>query len=320
MKRTLITLLAALLCLVSCASGNEESSTQTTSPESVSSDTGTAAETEPAEDAAHDFLDDYTLIEPSGEHDVSILFLNVGKADAILVCVDSSVWLIDTGTAVTEPILFAGLKTVGAEWLNGVFITHTDNDHVGGLQTLVENFPVDAVYTAAITTDYDKVERMRGDVPRISLEPGAVVEAAEGVWFEVLGPYVYNDRDDNNSLVLRLRVNDTVTLFTGDMMDEEEYSLLDAGLDLDCDILKVGHHGKKDATSNEFLAAASPDYAIIPANQEEESDSAHKSVVKALKKYAEVWITQDVSLGIVAEIPPDGQISVDEQKPLEKPA
>ena len=256
-------------------------------------------------------LDDYLSVVPSGEHDVRMLFLNVGKADAIFVRIDGEGWLIDTGTASSLPMLEAGMRLLGLERLNGIFITHTDSDHVGSLRSFLPMSGAEAVYTAAVSADWNKVESLRGETPRIALDPGAVVEAGDGVWFEVLGPIRYNPRDDNNSLVLRLRVNGKVALFCGDMMTDEEKTLMYAGMDLDCDFLKVGHHGKKDATSSSFLAETSPSVAVICASKEEESDSAHKSVVKALKSAgAEVWITEDTPVAYDVTVEKNGKIHV----------
>ena len=316
--------LLLLLLLASCAKG-QPSETAAPADTTAPTETSAPAETEPAEPGPgqenRDFLDDYLKIEPAGEHDAKCLFLSLGKADAILVSVDRTVWLIDTGTTISPPLITAGLKDLGADSLAGIFITHTDADHIGGLETLLSVVDVPAVYTSSITADWNKIESLRGDTERVALDPGAVVPAADGVWFEVLGPYRYNPRDDNNSLVLRLRVNGSTVIFAGDMMKAEENTLLSAGLDLSCDLLKVGHHGKKDASSDAFLAAAAPQYAVITADRSDEDDSAHKSVLKALKKVGAVTVvTDEVKFGILATLLPDGKITIGEQKPAKAPA
>ena len=256
--------------------------------------------------------EDYLTVTPAGVHDVRILFLNVGKADAILLRIDGQGFMIDTGTESAPPMLAAGMNLMDLDSLRGIFITHTDSDHVGGLSRFIADYPVETVYTSAISADWDKVERLRGDVPRTALDPGQVVEAGEGVWFEVLGPVRYNPRDDNNSLVLRLRVNGATLLFCGDMMTDEEKSLMYAGMDLDCDLLKVGHHGEKDATSDSFLQEASPSVAVICTDRAEESDTAHKSIIKALGKIgAEIYITDETPVAYDVTVTEDGEIEAE---------
>ncbi len=263
--------------------------------------------------------EDYLSVTPSGIHDVRMVFLNVGKADAACITVDGHAWLIDTGTSASVPVLFAGLENLGISSLDGVLITHTDNDHVGGLNALLDEVAVSAVYTSSVSADWNKVEDLRGEIPRVALDPGEIVPVTEGVWFEVLGPIRYNPRDDNNSLVVRLRVNGAIALFTGDMMFEEENTLLSAGMDLKCDLLKVGHHGKKDATSKPFARVCAPDAAIISADREQESDSAHESVIKTLKQTgAEVYVTEDYTIGIDVRISADGKLFISDFQPINR--
>ena len=299
----LLPLLLSVLCLLaSCKSDPEPSETETA-----------PVETETTVSSTQDrpVSKDYLSVVPAGEHDVRILFLNVGKADAILIRIDGEGWMIDAGAGDAPPMLAAGMRLLDLTSLRGVFITHTDSDHVGGLPWFLSDYAVDTVYTSTISADWDKVERVRGEVPRTALDPGQTVEAGEGVWFEVIGPVRYNPRDDNNSLILRLRVNGATLLFCGDMMTEEEKSLMYAGMDLDCDLLKVGHHGKKDASSQSFLLEASPRVAVICADREEESDSAHKSVLKALREAgADVYITEETPVAYDVTVTRTGEIEV----------
>ena len=67
--------------------------------------------------------DDWRNITPSGEHDVSVLFVNVGKADSIIVDIDGSYYMIDTGTSESVPYTFAALEALGVDKLSGVFMS-----------------------------------------------------------------------------------------------------------------------------------------------------------------------------------------------------
>ncbi len=314
MKRTklFLILLAAVLLLSGCRGESDPGETgDGTAPVETVTIPGT-------EDRA--VLGDYLEITPHGEHDVRMLFLNVGKADAIFLRIGETGWMIDAGTVSALPMLEAGMNLLGLSRLDGIFITHTDSDHVGGLRGFLSLYETDAIYTSTISADWNRVEGARGEIPRVALDPGAVVQAGEGVWFEVLGPIRYNPRDDNNSLVLRLRVNGSTSLFCGDMMTDEEKTLMYAGMNLDCDLLKVGHHGKKDATSSSFLAETSPSVALICADKEEESDSAHKSIIKALNAAgAEVYITENTPVAYDVKVTPGGKITVEDVSLPEPP-
>lgn len=78
-----------------------------------------------------------------------------------------------------------------------------------------------------------------------------------------LSPSYEHDTDNDNSLVLRLEVFGKKMLFTGDISDEVERELLSLGAELDCDILKVAHHGSRHSSSDEFLSAVSAEYAVV---------------------------------------------------------
>jgi len=254
-------------------------------------------------------------------HDVSVLFINVGRADAALVQIDGLSYLIDTGEKSSVPALYGALAMCGAEKLEGVFLTHTHSDHIGGMEALVQKYDVGTLYSAEISEEKDngenKMDHLAAELSldHVKLTAGETVELAAGVYFEVLGPLVYNSDDDNdNSLVLRLGVNETVFLFTGDMQFAEEETLLAAGVDLSADVLKVGNHGNPDATSEAFASAVSPGIAVIPTNTQEDDDSANARVTAALGD-AQILVTEDYTCGILCTVGADGAIEISDPQP-----
>lgn len=313
MKHIILIILCAVLFLSGCAADIGENGGDTTESDS---------ETEIIPGRAdREIIGDYKNVTSEGEHDVSVLFMNAGKADSILVTVDGKNYLIDTGTAASVPVILASFERMGIQSLDGIFITHTDNDHTGGFEAVTAKYPAGAVYTSSISSDWNKMEDLRGDTERVSLDPGSAVELAEGVYFTVMGPVRYNPADDNNnSLVLRLEVNGKVLLFCGDMMFDEETSLTYSEMPLDCDVLKVGYHGNKEATSQKFVEAASPSFAVISTDREEDDNSAHKSVVKILETAgAEVAVTDEYSLGLLLTVEYDGNIVCEDLIPSHEP-
>lgn len=275
-------------------------------------------ETDPVETTAaqgrddREILSDYLNVTPAGEHDVRLLFINAGKADCTLVMVDDYAALIDTGTAISPAIILPAMEEMGVDSLDAVFFSHTDNDHIGGYGTIAESYPAAACYTSSITTEWSTFESVIGDcAEHIALDPGAVVELTDGVWFEVMGPIRYNPDENEDSLVLRLRVNGVTALFTGDMKYNEETSLIYNDMPLDCDILKVAYHGRADATSEKFIKAASPSVAVITTDRAEDSDSAHQSIVDALEDSgADVYVTDETPLGVLVTVGKSGEVDV----------
>ena len=85
---------------------------------------------------------------------------------------------------------------------------------------------------------------------------------------EILGPIERSSDTNNNSIVTRVVFGNTAFLFMGDAEIEEENSLIEAGVNLSCDVLKAGHHGSNGSTGSEFLRKAAPDYAVFSVGSE----------------------------------------------------
>ncbi len=254
-------------------------------------------------------------------HDFSVMFINVGRADATLIQIDGLSYLIDTGEKSSVPALYAALEILDIQKLKAVFLTHTHNDHIGGMEALANRYEVDTLYSAEISEDKkdgtNKIEELAIEfsIPHVRLAAGDTVELVPEIDFDVLGPLEYNSDDDNdNSLVLKLSINGKAFLFTGDMQFAEETTLLSNGADLSADVLKVGNHGNPDATSQEFATAVSPEIAVISTDTSVDEDSANERVVSALKD-ADVFVTQEYSYGILLTINANGQIEVSDPRP-----
>jgi len=244
--------------------------------------------------------------------DFAVLFCNVGKADAAILRFGNSAVLIDTGSEESAPQLIAGLNLLDVEKIEAVFLTHSHDDHTGGLAALAANYDIAMVYAPLYSEQTKKGDGVivklceKLNLPHTELSAGDAIPVADGVSFDVLGPLSFNEDDDNdNSLVLRFAFRQTTFLFTGDMQFSEEDALLAAGTDVSADVLKVGNHGNPDATSEAFALAVSPSLAVISTDTSADKDSANERVLAALSP-AKVYITQDYSLGVLLTLDESG--------------
>ena len=239
---------------------------------------------------------------------VSALFINVGKADAALYLLGDQRFLIDTGTKDSYDQLERVLEAYGVQRLDGVLITHTDKDHVGGLKKLLKSgIAVDALYAGTLHSEksledhpvYEAAEKY--DVPLTWLSAGDVIDLGNGCTFQVLGPLSQDDEDENNnSLVLRLLTPQGDMLLTGDMELEEENELIEAGLISQAAVLKVAHHGRDDTTSRQFALLVRPQWAVISTSTAERPDTPSARVLSYLRDArASVAVTQEAQVGIL---------------------
>ena len=247
---------------------------------------------------------------------VSVAFVNVGYGDCIILTVNEMAYLIDTGSEKSVPSLFRGLSAMGVERIDGLFLTHTHQDHIGGTEALVQEYQVDRLYSAEISKATNKGKNKivqladKLGLHHTMLKADDLIEVEKDVSFKVIAPIEYNYEDDNdNSLVLMLELNGKRFLLTGDLQFFGERVILNSGAEIDAHILKVGNHGNKDATSPAFAEAVSPDYAIISTSTAEDSGSANKRVISALNP-AEILITQNYENGIRITVDINGDISV----------
>lgn len=249
--------------------------------------------------------------------EISALFINVGKADAILLMLDDQRFLVDTGTKKTFDALEQALDIYGVTHLDGVIITHMDKDHVGGLKKLLKSdVQVDRIYAGTIYSDMDEhpAEQASRDyeVPMTWLNAGDSIQAGQCV-FQVLGPLSRDPESENNdSLVMDLQTPHGNILLTGDMELEEEAELLDRGLIPQATVLKVAHHGEDDATSKRLVLAVKPQWAIISTSTEEEPDTPDSKIISRLWEVkAGVAVTQNAEIGIMVTLF-NGQATVEQ--------
>ena len=242
---------------------------------------------------------------------VRLLAVNVGKADGLLVFIEEKTYLVDTGTVQSWGALRTAMDAMGITKLDGVFLTHTDKDHMGGMEMLSKsNIQVDAWYGSAMYTGIKPEKHplplaaAQRDMKPVWLKAGDTVTVSDSSVFKVLGPFTLDaEIENNNSLVMVLTTPQGNILLTGDMELEEEAAVLASGSIPRCEVLKVSHHGEDDTTSMSFVQRVSPQVALISTNSTEEPDTPHPSVLATLKRAgARIAITQSAKGGMMATL------------------
>lgn len=242
---------------------------------------------------------------------VSALFINVEKADAALIFLGEKRFLVDTGSKGSFDALERALDIYEVTSLDGVIITHTDKDHVGGLKKLLKSdVEVQMLYAGSINSESDADEHPvfeaseKYDVPLTWLSAGDEVRVQDDMAFMVLGPLSKDaENENNNSLVMDLQTPQGNILLTGDMELEEEQELLDAGVIPQATVLKVAHHGEDDSSSDTFVYTVNPQWAVISTSTAEESDTPDPKVMTRLWNIqAGVAVTQNAQIGVLVQL------------------
>lgn len=217
----------------------------------------------------------------------TVHFVDVGQADCIFVQDGDDTLLIDVGNRDDDELVVDYLQGLGIDQIDYFVATHPHEDHIGCAATVLRTFDVDMVIksaaentTACYTSMMDTIEQK--NIPVDIATPGKEYDLGDGA-FQVLGPINDNSDDLNNcSVVIRYCIGDITYLFTGDAEREEEQDILDAGYDVQADVLKVGHHGSSTSTSYPWLRAVMPTYAVIMCGENNEYGHPHEETISKL--------------------------------------
>ena len=197
----------------------------------------------------------------------AVHFIDVGQADAALVLCDGKAMLIDGGNAADSNLIYTYLKKHNITHLDYIIGTHAHEDHIGGIPGALQFATVDVVYCPA--TSYT-TKAFKNFVSAVEKQNVSITVPTVGTTFNLGSATctilaVNTDKKDanNSSIVMRIVYGETSFLFTGDAEREVEQTLLNKGVTLKSDVLKVGHHGSETSTSYQFLREVMPQYAVI---------------------------------------------------------
>ena len=198
---------------------------------------------------------------------LTVTWLEVGPGDAAVIQCGGQSMLIDGGKPEKSSYIYAWLQQHGLSYLDVIVATHVDADHIGGLSGALNYASVGTAYcpvtTGTTETFQSFVKYLAQRGKQITVPTAGETFPLGGAQVQILGPLHSAEDSNDNSIVLKLSFGATTFLFTGDAERTEEQDLLNAGVNLQSTVLKVGHHGSDTSTSYPFLRAVAPQYAVI---------------------------------------------------------
>ncbi len=247
------------------------------------------------------------------DQSIDIRFIDVGQGDSILIRTQGGDYLIDTGGnpfgnfSIGESILLPYLEKEGIFKLDGIFITHYDEDHCKSLPYLMDNIKIEKIYIGykrignKLYEDIINKAAEKG-IPVILLKKGKTLVLDDNTTIVVTGPpedLVLNSSIDENdlSLVLLMNYYNKNVLFTGDIEELGESHLVEV-LDTKVDFLKVPHHGSKTSSSEELLDKLDPSIAFISVGRNNVFGHPHEEVVNRYRE-RDVQLYRTDELGLI---------------------
>jgi len=212
-------------------------------------------------------------------------YLDVGQGDSIFIELpNGECMLIDASVSKYKEFIADSIKRYGYEQIDYVVATHNHADHIGGMTYILDTFEIGCIYlpdaSAATQTYITMAETIiKNDIKAVIAQAGEVVIDEQELKAVFLAPFEIDENDQNkNSAVLYLSYGETSFLFMGDADIEIEQQIGK----VDCDVLKVGHHGSRTASDSAFLEYASPTYAIISCGEGNSYGHPHKEAIDRL--------------------------------------
>ena len=248
--------------------------------------------------------------------------IDVGQGTAVLIRTANRALLYDTGPAFAdsdagERIVVPYLRASGVGALSGVIVSHDDNDHSGGLESILRDIPTGWL-----------LHGLPAESPLVQMAPSprhcyrGQNWQWDGVQFEILNPPVKayaesNRRDNDYSCVLKVSQGGRSLLITGDAERRGELELLESGADVSATVLVAGHHGSRTSSLAEFVEQVHPHYGVFTVGYRNRFGHPHPQVVARFRAIDSSILRSDTG-GLVRLTFGEAGVSASEYRPFHR--
>ena len=238
-----------------------------------------------------------------------VSFIDVGQGNCTLLRCGGKAILVDSGEVGAAQTVINYIKNLGIDEINCVLVTHPHTDHMGAMTKILYEFKIDDLIMPEIPEEiiptnktYEKfltaVSDNAGNV--IAAKPGETYSYGE-ITLEIFAPLRDYDNLNDMSAVSRISYGDTSVIFTGDATTTVEKDLLKKNIDYSATVLNVGHHGSKTSSSEAWLRAVNPKYAVICCGVNNDYGHPHSVITKRLEEFGIEYFETDLLGTIVFE-------------------
>lgn len=215
-------------------------------------------------------------------------FIDVGQADSILIESRGQILLMDAGNHDDGKKVINYIKERGIERIDYVIASHPHEDHIGGLDDVIDKFDVGKIFFTDYVLPSTSFENLLATIKKKKLQiviPSVGDEYALGnASFMFVAPVKkdYGSKVNNYSLGIKLTDRENTFLLTSDAEEVAEMDMAESGMDITADVLKVNHHGSITSSTEVFIEAVKPSYAVISVGKDNPYGNPSRSVLTRL--------------------------------------
>ena len=242
------------------------------------------------------------------ENKMIVHYIDVGQGDCILIQVNNKNLLIDSGPSSSRKDLLDYLEKLNIKKFDYIIATHPHEDHIGNMDTIIKRYSIGSFYSPKVISSSTTFENMISALVDKNLKVNVLkkgfkgIDLGENVKFQVFSPAenLFSDNLNDYSPIIKITFLNNSFLFTGDAEISTEESVLSENNNLNCDILKVGHHGSSTSTSSNFLTSVNPSVAIISVGKNNSYGHPTSELLSLLDYFNIRKIRTDINGTIIA--------------------
>lgn len=233
-------------------------------------------------------------IDAKVKENFSVSFIDVGQADSVLIRNGNYNMLIDAGNNEDGEKLVNYFKSLGIEEFTYVFATHPHEDHIGGMDDIINNFKIDNYYMSnklsTTKTFMDVLDALDGRNLKYTVPNKGDTLKLGDANIKVIYPGDDKSNINDSSIVLKITYGKNSFLLTGDATSNVERKIYNE--DIKSDVLKVAHHGSSYSSIDVFLDKVKPYYAVISVGKNNiYNHPSNKTLEKLNKRNIKVYRT-----------------------------
>jgi competence protein ComEC len=220
---------------------------------------------------------------------LEIHFIDVGQGDAIFINHPDFKMLIDAGDRFSPVSNY--LASLGIEEIDIVVATHPHADHIAGLVSVLRRFEVKEVFDSGLPYTTVTFQNYLLTIYERKIEftearAGMHRDISENFYFEILHPSdPLLPKVNDVSIVIRMVYDEVSFLFMGDAETSSEYEIMERYDDITSNVIKIGHHGSRTSSREEFLISVSPEIAVVQCGLNNRYGHPHTETIQTLEKF-----------------------------------